>query len=496
MSQRIGDQTILMPTPGGHDPGGLWQAPVGEASVEEVAWPDLDVGLNPLEQAAAPLLALLTRVARLPQHADVPGLRERVEAKIRAFDVAARRLGVSDDQVTVARYALCAALDEAVLNTPWGSTSDWSRRRLVGTFHGEAEEPDLFFRLLARAMKAPAASIDLLELMYLLLSLGFQGRYRTATDGRSELQALHDQLYQTIRQQRDEPAPTLAPPQAVVLGRGGGLASLLPVWVVLALVGVVLLAVYVGFSFALNRASDPVLHHLHALEGTVAPLLPAIAEPSPALQPAPAAPVLAEPSPPLQPAPAAPVLAEPSPALQPAPAAPNLAEPAVAAPAPAAHTLSELLAEDVAHGRLLVYEDPRMATAVLQGDSLFATARATPAADFEPVIERLAAALQRFSGSVLVVGHTDNVPIFNPRFPSNWHLSNARARSVADQLLLHGIDPARLQVLGQADTEPRYPNDSAANRQRNRRVEVMLIKARSRSAADAGSLIQGPEPTP
>jgi type VI secretion system protein ImpK len=82
--------------------------------------------------------------------------------------------------------------------------------------------------------------------------------------------------------------------------------------------------------------------------------------------------------------------------------------------------------------------------------------------------------LNKVPGQVTVTGHTDDRPIRSVRFPSNWHLSQERAVSVV-RLMSKTIDnPARLKADGLADTFPVAPNDTPANRARNRRVEIIL----------------------
>jgi len=81
------------------------------------------------------------------------------------------------------------------------------------------------------------------------------------------------------------------------------------------------------------------------------------------------------------------------------------------------------------------------------------------------------------SGTVLVTGYTDNVPIRTVRFPSNYELSQARAdavRRIIDERLQA---KNRTRAEGRADSDPLAPNDSAENRSRNRRVEVTLLVA-------------------
>jgi type VI secretion system protein ImpK len=79
----------------------------------------------------------------------------------------------------------------------------------------------------------------------------------------------------------------------------------------------------------------------------------------------------------------------------------------------------------------------------------------------EPVILRVAEALDRVPGAILVTGHTDDVPIRTARFPSNWELSTERAASVVKLIAGKLKDPARLRAEGLADSSPVAPNDSA-----------------------------------
>ncbi|HET6340378.1 MAG TPA: OmpA family protein [Polyangiales bacterium] len=74
-----------------------------------------------------------------------------------------------------------------------------------------------------------------------------------------------------------------------------------------------------------------------------------------------------------------------------------------------------------------------------------------------------------------IAGHTDNIPIKSAKFPSNWHLSTARALTVGTYLADHGVPPVRLSAAGYADTQPAAPNDTPEGRQQNRRIEIVLM---------------------
>lgn len=105
---------------------------------------------------------------------------------------------------------------------------------------------------------------------------------------------------------------------------------------------------------------------------------------------------------------------------------------------------------------------------------LFASGQADLMSEGMALISQLTDILQRFQGEISVEGHTDNVPINTARFPSNWELSTARAISVLLYLELEGIADDRMRAVGYADTRPLQPNDNAANRAGNRRVELIL----------------------
>jgi chemotaxis protein MotB len=80
------------------------------------------------------------------------------------------------------------------------------------------------------------------------------------------------------------------------------------------------------------------------------------------------------------------------------------------------------------------------------------------------------------SHPISVEGNTDDVPIATGRYPSNWELSAARAAGVVRFMAAHGVAPTRLEATGVADQRPIAPNTTAAGRERNRRVEIALLR--------------------
>ena len=135
-------------------------------SAAERAW--LGIGLNPLVQSASPLLLLIGSLRGTTSSMDVAGLRRHALEEVRRFEEQAHVAGIRNEIVLAARYALCAALDEAVLSTPWGAQSEWSQHPLLVALHREAWGGEKFFDMLDRISVDPARHIDLMELQYLV----------------------------------------------------------------------------------------------------------------------------------------------------------------------------------------------------------------------------------------------------------------------------------------------------------------------------------------
>jgi chemotaxis protein MotB len=94
------------------------------------------------------------------------------------------------------------------------------------------------------------------------------------------------------------------------------------------------------------------------------------------------------------------------------------------------------------------------------------------------VLHALATALKRVPYTVLVEGHTDNVPLApGSRYASNWELSMARAMSVVNYLVQYeGLSPHRMGVAAFGEFHPRVPNDTPEHRSANRRIEISILR--------------------
>lgn len=154
--------------------------------------------------------------------------------------------------------------------------------------------------------------------------------------------------------------------------------------------------------------------------------------------------------------------------------------------------LATLLQTEIAQGRLKVDENTQRALVVFTGDGMFAGGldKLSPAS--LAILDKVAGAIQQVSGSVRVVGHTDNQPIATPEFPSNLVLSEKRAQSVVKVLQAKGLEAARLQALGKGDSQPLGSNTTEAGRAANRRVEIEVSTAAEPAAAQATDAVTKP----
>jgi len=417
------DRTVIRPAPGGRRPSVAAAPPSGATPALSTEVLGRLGALNPLVGAANPLLALAVQLRNSPTVADLGRLRETLVRSIRDFESNARSRGVRPEVVVAARYCLCTYLDEVIATTPWGGGGAWANNSLLVTFHNEGWGGEKFYALLKRVTEDPSNNVDLLELMYMCLAFGFQGKYRVLEGGRSQLEELRDRLYLTIRAQRGEPEAELSPRWQGTTQKRAALTNWVPLWVGAALAAGCLLLVYLGFGWALSRSSDPVYVALHDVPDKFTP-------------------------------------------AQPKPSAP-----------PAPTRLSALLQPEIAAGWVSVTELADRAVVRMRGDKLFESGSATVNAQYQPVLQRVAEALNSVPGTAVVSGHTDDRRILSARFPSNWDLSKARAEAVVRLLSPALANPARLRAEGRAETEPIAANDTPEHRALNRRVDITVFPA-------------------
>jgi len=111
-----------------------------------------------------------------------------------------------------------------------------------------------------------------------------------------------------------------------------------------------------------------------------------------------------------------------------------------------------------------------------QDSVLFEKGRAELLAGSGDILKNVAGVLNNVDNPIRIEGHTDDLPISTPRFPSNWELSTTRATNVLRYLMERGMPGQRLSAVGYGEFHPLVPNDSEENRSKNRRVDIVIIR--------------------
>lgn len=421
-----GDKTIVRPSPGGRR-----RPPAAPPSTHfkpaENSYTDIRTkfprGSNPLCAIAYPLISLVPKLRLLPYHHDINALQDQLIREMKIFVDRSSRKVNSSEHVKVASYFICSLIDETVLNTPWGSQSNWGHHSLSIRFHNEARGGERFFQILDGAKQQPERNLNLLELAYLCLSMGFKGRYRVAANGMHAIEQLRHDLYLLIQRMRASGDRTLSPGWRGVNDIHGALIHHIPVWVLAVVSGLLLMVIYLGYSYAINRTSDQVYKHIAVIGRADNPAQPVRTSKPESIQP------------------------DVAPGIQ----------------------FERLLANEFQHNMVAVIDGK-----ILRFSNSFPSGSDRIRSELLPALAKIAQELSHDNSHILVVGHSDDRPILSARFPSNWHLSQARAKNVAEILISSAPLQGRVRFEGHADSEPVYPNDSPQHRAYNRRVDIHI----------------------
>ena len=417
------DRTIIRPTPGGKRSDARHSPPVPESESGNSSLPRLGL-LNPLEKASSGLLALLSRLNTSKNQSDSISLKNKIIKEIQEFQINAQASNIDPDTISSSRYILCTVLDEAVSCTPWGHNSGWAQQSLLSLFHKEVSGGERFFDLLKSLAQNPTKNRNLLEIMYLCLALGFEGRYRLIENGKDKLINIREWLYKILQKERGIADTNLSPHWEGVIDRRNPLMRVIPLWVFVAIAAGLLAIIFSVFLFKLNNDSDPVFRELFSIKPAKTEVIETRPEP--------------------------------------------LLEQKL--------TLSTLLAPEISQNLIKVIESSLQGTITIQSDNLFSSGSSTVNQNIIPLLNRIAESLNKLPGQVVITGHSDNIPIQSARYPSNWHLSEARAKAVADVIREKLMPADRILIEGKSDLEPVASNLTPEGRSKNRRVVITLLK--------------------
>lgn len=388
---------------------------------------------NPLMRAAASLLLLLGRLRASLSRAGAGQLMDQVAQAIQQFEIDARAAGAPADQVNIGKYALAACADDIVQNLPTDDRQIWTQYSMLVRFFSERTGGVRFFQELDRAKQNPAVNLGLLEVMHACLSLGFEGVYRTAA-GAGALQGVRRDLYETIRRAQPKTIEDLSPHWRGLTIALASSRFQAPVWAVAAVAGVILLGAYLFLRNALSGEAE-------ALAVKMAQVHPdaeiAIAREAAVKPP----------------------------------------------PDPVVKTSTQLeriraaLADEILAGKVNADQTATRIFIRIGSLVLFPSGGAKVNDSFSPIAKKIALSLDKEPGAIQVDGYTDSDPIQTVAFPSNFALSEARAKSVAGLLKADLAHPERIEVAGKGTDNPVAPNDVEANKAKNRRVEISIPRA-------------------
>jgi type VI secretion system protein ImpK len=392
---------------------------------------------NPIMRAAGPLLQLLGRLRVALMRASFASLMEQVADAVKFFETDIRSAGISEQQANTAKYILCATADDIVQHIPTDERHVWAQYSMLSRFFGERVGGVRFFEILDRLKIDPLVNYPVLELQHACLALGFQGMHRTSAGGIAGLQLIQRNLYELLRQVHPKMMRDLSPHW-----RGQALANRrrrvrIPAWLVASVAAALLFAGFIALRARLASSAETAAQLAFSLH------------PSDKIELA--RKIVAPPPPPPPPPP--PDRITQLQRIRNALAAEN--------------TACKMTADQTASFIVI-----RVCNLIL-----FESGKATVLEQFKPVAARLAATLQKEPGKIRVVGHTDNTPIGNSRFPSNFELSLERARAAAAVLKPGLSDPGRVEVDGKAADVPIDTNSTPEGRANNRRVEIFIARS-------------------
>lgn len=342
--------------------------------------------------------------------------------------------GVAPDEANAAKYVLCATADEVLANLP-GEDRPASRSGLMTRFFGESSGRR-FFDELDRVKADAKAHYQLLELFHACLALGFQGAHQTLAGGAATLQDIRHDLYELLQKARPAPAHDLSPRWQGQSLAGHAVRLRVPLWTAAGVVGLILFGVYIGLRLTLGGRAEAAAEALTALN----PQTPVAIGRKVAVAPPPAPP--------------------PTPAQ-----------------ASQIDHIRKVLEPNIAAGTLSVDSTVNQIVIHITDRVLFQPGKAAVLDDVRPLMMYIALALDDDKSAIKVVGHSDNRPISNARFASNFELSLERAKVVGDLLKQSLSHPERVETVGKGADAPIASNDTPEGRNKNRRVEIVVPRS-------------------
>lgn len=404
---------------------------------------------NPLLAAAASLLILLGRLRTGMVELQVAPLMEHVTREIDRFERVALSAGLDPHEVLVAKYALSGTADDIVQNLPGSDRGSWQQYSMVARFFGKRDSGVGFFQEAEKAMQAPAQRYNLLELMLVCMSLGFEGQFRTSPNGPVELTRIRNAIYETLRRVNPRPDEDISVMWAAVLQDKGRRFAAISASLVLGLAALSVVALFALLTTLINRDGASASESLITLHRG-SPVLSIQREPGQAY----------------------------------------------VAKIPQLERIRTALSDEITAGTVGVEAKGDYIALRVGNLQLFDLGKTAVKEGFAPLAVRITDVLNAEGGPVLIQGFTDNLPLSGRgQYKDNYQLSQARAQAVETVLAKTINDPSRLRVEGKGEEDPVGDNTTEEGRAQNRRVEIMLAREGTYDAAPDAQTHAAPEQT-
>ncbi|RDI48628.1 type IVB secretion system protein IcmH/DotU [Aquicella lusitana] len=228
-------------------------------------------GLNPLVDAAGYLFSVLGKLKQLKSYRQLNKLQKELIQEINTFQEAVKNQGYNAEYIVVCRYAICATFDDLISNTVWGGHGQWDSFSLLATFNQDTQHQDKFFTILERAIKEPALYIDLMELMYICLSMGYKGQYRSTEHSQFQLDQITNSLYKHIRAYRGSFSKTLSPTPLKAQKSATETIKERPLSLlfIFFITGCIIMTIFISLGYLMDVISNEAYKHITQIEDPV-----------------------------------------------------------------------------------------------------------------------------------------------------------------------------------------------------------------------------------
>lgn len=226
-------------------------------------------GVNPLVDAAAYLFSSIGKLTFLNSHRNLHKLQKDLISEINTFQETAKVQGYTSEYILVCRYAVCATVDDIIANTSWGNEGQWDGYSVLNIFNQETLQPDRFFLILERIIKDPALYIDVMEFMYICLSLGYKGNYRESSQGNQQLEKITHSLYRHIRSYHGDFPKALSPFPVKAPGAAKKNPPNISYTFTFLTTASIIMLLFIGFGYMLDTFSNHVYQELMRIGNSI-----------------------------------------------------------------------------------------------------------------------------------------------------------------------------------------------------------------------------------